>query len=403
MAAAPDSRVRGIVKEKRQKPGDKDRIGRPILTRLDTVQPEAMQWLWPGRVPLGKLTLLAGDPGLGKSLVTLDMAARISQGAGWPDGPEILTPGGVVLLSAEDDVADTIRPRLDAASADVARIALLQGVEWLDGQAKQARRSFSLERDLPALEEAVAATPNCRLVVIDPISAYCGTADSHKNADIRGLLGPLAELAQRARVATVAVTHLNKGADKAMYRAMGSLAFVAAARAAWAVVQDQEDPARRLMLPIKSNLAQKMTGLSYTVVENGGAPCLAWSPEPISLGVDDVLTAEDGPRDRERQDAKRFLQELLAAGPVEQKQVKKEASEGGLAWRTVRRAKVALEVEAFREGYGKEGCWFWCLPGQRGPGNPNDGHIPDVDTFGEDGHLWTPDGVEGGPDGDPLG
>jgi hypothetical protein len=94
---------------------DENHIGRPILLRLNTVEPESIQWLWPGRVAIGKLTLLAGDPGLGKSLVTLDMAARVSQGAAWPDTDEPTAPGGVVLLSAEDDPADTIRPRLDAA------------------------------------------------------------------------------------------------------------------------------------------------------------------------------------------------------------------------------------------------------------------------------------------------
>jgi RecA-family ATPase len=161
------------------------------------------------------------------------MAARVSTGAPWPDTPLELQPvGGVVLLSAEDDPADTIRPRLDAHGADVTRIVLLQSIDRPDG----TNRAVDLAVDGPALEAAIDTVPNCRLVVVDPISAYLGGVDSHSNSDVRGMLAQLAELAARRRVAVVAVTHLRKGDGPAMYRAMGSLAFVAAARAAWAIV-----------------------------------------------------------------------------------------------------------------------------------------------------------------------
>ena len=223
--------------------------------------------------------------------------------------------GGAALLSAEDDPADTIRPRLDAAGADVSGVNLIQAVEWYDGDAgERVTRSFSLERDAAALEEAIEQTPDCRLVIIDPISAYLGGTDSYKNADIRGLLTPLSQLAQRLRVAVLAVTHLNKSAGPAMYRSMGSLAFVAAARAVWAVVKDQEDASKRLMLPIKNNLAADTSGLSYTVVVPSGVPSLAWSDQPVTITVDDALAAgrDDDPRDSERRDAKAWLQEVLA-------------------------------------------------------------------------------------------
>jgi len=152
-----------------------------ILRNLDDVERQLLEWLWPGRIPLGKLTLLAGDPGLGKSFVTLDIAARVSRGDSWPDTPLLKqSAGNVVLFNAEDDLADTIAPRLDQAKADDTRIVAVEGVAAF-GQ----RRHFSLEHDLPRLEEVLKNHSDTRLVVIDPIAAYCGNIDSHRNTDVR--------------------------------------------------------------------------------------------------------------------------------------------------------------------------------------------------------------------------
>jgi len=214
-----------------------------ITRRLTNVEREQLTWLWPGRIPLGKLTLLAGDPGLGKSFVTLDIAARVSSGSPWPDMPLFpQSPSGVVLFNAEDDLGDTIAPRLDKAGADDTNILIVEGVSFM-GQ----RRHFSLEQDLQRLVEVIEQNPGTRLVIIDPISAYTGKVDSHNNSEVRGLLAPLAEIASRFDLSIVAVTHLSEsGGAKAVYRAMGSLAFAAASRAVWAIVKDQDDPQRRL-------------------------------------------------------------------------------------------------------------------------------------------------------------
>jgi putative DNA primase/helicase len=238
----------------------------PILISMAEVHSRPIEWLWPGRIARGKVTLIAGDPGLGKSFLTLDLAARVSRGSPWPDAPNASAPlGGVVLLSAEDDAEDTIRPRLDAAGADVHRIKLLQAVRH-NYRENQKEAVFSLGTDLPALEAAILATPGCRLVVIDPITAYLGETDSHKNAEIRGLFAPLAALAAKHGVAIVCVTHLNKsGSGPAIYRSIGSIGFVAAARAVWAVIKDRDNPRRWLMLPAKNNLAPDALGLAYTL------------------------------------------------------------------------------------------------------------------------------------------
>lgn len=255
----------------------------PVLVCLADVQSRPVEWLWSGRIALGKVTLIAGDPGLGKSFVTLDLAARVSRGMPWPDAPTLSAPlGGVVLLSADDDLEDTIRPRLDAAGADVQRIKAIHAVRH--NYKENPRESvFSLATDLVALEAAIQATHGCRLVIIDPITAYLGATDSHKNAEIRGLLAPLAALAAKYHVAIVLVTHLNKsGNGPAVYRTIGSIAFAAAARAVWGVVKDKDNERRRLMLPVKNNLAADALGLAYSIEPYGinGGPVVAWESKP---------------------------------------------------------------------------------------------------------------------------
>lgn len=273
----------------------------PVTVCLADVHPQPVRWLWPNRIPLGKVTLLVGDPKKGKSVLTLDIAARVTTGAGWPDAPgQRFDPGGVVLLSAEDDLADTIRPRLDAAGADVSRIVSLQAVEHRDSKSgAMVKAGFTLA-DLLALEAAIAQTPACRLVVIDPVSAYLAGADSHVNAEVRAALAPLAELAQRTGVAVLLVTHLRKGEGLAVYRAIGSIAFTAAARAVWAVAQDRDDPTghRRLLLPVGCNLsADQETGLAFALRDNvAGVPLVAWEAGAVTISADDALTNE--PRQR---------------------------------------------------------------------------------------------------------
>lgn len=153
--------------------GERRRRSKPELVRVSDVTPEQVRWLWPGRIPLGKLTELIGDPDLGKSFVTLDMAARVTVGGRWPDSPSAAAKGSVILLSAEDGVADTIRPRLDALGADTALVTVLPAILYVD-ESGERRQHVDLSRHLPHLEDAIRQTPDCRLVIIDPISAYLG-------------------------------------------------------------------------------------------------------------------------------------------------------------------------------------------------------------------------------------
>lgn len=359
----------------------------PVMRRLSDVEPEPVRWLWPGRIPAGKLTLMAGDPGLGKSLVSQTVAAIVTRGAAWPDGAAGGEPGGVVILSAEDDVADTIRPRIDAAGGDPSRVIVLEAICWSDGE-REGERSIDLGADLEAVEAAIEAAGRdvpCRLVIVDPISGYCGAKDGNSNTDIRGMLAPLVRLAAVRGVAVLAVTHLRKSPGAAVYRAMGSLAFAAAARAVWGVTRDADDPTREriLLLAVKQNLSAAPTGMAYRVTGGpGGAPVIAWEPDPVTVDADAVMSGE--PRRRRGgageavEEAEEFLRDTLAGGPRTVREIEAEARDAGIAPRTLRRAREALDIRPRKSGMG--GAWLLDPPAR-----PEDGQGPqDV------GHAWPP-------------
>ena len=193
------------------------------MTRAADVTCRPVEWLWGDRVPRGMLSLFAGDPKLGKSLVTIATAAAVSRGAALPGDDPPDGPGSVVLLSAEDDSARTIVPRLKAAGADLSRVHILESVYLADG----SEALPSLRSDIEAIEEAVTSLGDCRLTVIDPVSAYLGGTDDHKNAELRGVLSPLKRVAERTNAAVVLVSHLNKsGSTNAKHRVTGSIAYV---------------------------------------------------------------------------------------------------------------------------------------------------------------------------------
>jgi len=223
-----------------------------VMHRACDVEAKPIEWLWPGRIAVGKQTMLAGEPGLGKSQLSAFLAATVTAGGHWPNGEGRAEIGSVIVLSAEDDAADTIIPRLMAAGTELSRVHIVSAVRTDD---QKGRRLFNLQSDLATLEHAIALVGDVRLVIIDPVSSYLGKVDSHKNAEVRTVLEPIGEMASRLRVAVVAVTHFSKGGgSSANHRIIGSIAFVAAARAAFIVSRDPEDENRRLFVPSKNNL-----------------------------------------------------------------------------------------------------------------------------------------------------
>lgn len=360
------------------------------------IQPQPISWLWLDRIARGKVTLIAGYPGLGKSQLTAAIAACVSVGGHWPVNRSPCPLGAALILNAEDDAADTIRPRLDAAAANVNNVHVLESISTADSEGRISTRGFSLAQDIEALQDAARRIGNVALIIIDPISAYLGGADSHRNADMRALLAPLATLASTINAAVVAVSHLNKSSgNDALMRVTGSLAFVAAARAAFLVVKDAQDPERRLFLNLKNNLGPDSgDGLAFRVVPVTLAAGLAtsrleWEAQPVTITANDALAAmanSSGERSA-LNDAKEFLRNLLAAGPLSSKEVRKAAQAEGHSWVTVRRASDALGVLTDKEGF--RGGWRWSLP-SKVLTDSEDAQEKMMSTFGKDEHLRAP-------------
>ena len=251
---------------------------------LDTVTAEKVNWLWSGYIPLGKLTLLDGDPGLGKSLFALDITARISTGQPMPDGSPALH-GGVVLMSLEDGLADTIVPRLEVAGADKSKIVALQGVKDLEGKFR-----FPTVEDIEAIGNACKKV-DAKLVAIDPLMGYMGgCVNSWRDQDVRRALSPLAKMAEEIGVAVVIVRHLNKtSSSNSIYRGGGSIGIIGAARSALLIAKDPENENRRILAGIKSNLAPLPSSLSYMIENIDGIPKIVWGG--VSSHTADALLA----------------------------------------------------------------------------------------------------------------
>lgn len=332
------------------------------------IVPEAIQWLWPGRIAVGKQTLIAGEPGLGKSQLAIAAVAVITTGGQWPCGEGVASTGKAIFLCAEDDAADTIVPRLMAVQANLKKIGFITAVKV--GGAGGVR-SFNLQADLALLESRIAELEDVRIVVIDPISSYMGKVDSHKNADVRSVLELVGEMAARLRVAVLGITHFSKGGDtKAINRFIGSIAFIAAARAAFAVVQDPDDESRRLFMPVKNNLAPLGNGLAFRleqhlVADDILASCIAWDSNPVTGTADSILAASSntGAERSTKAEAADFLQDMLANGPMPSKELEKQADAAGYSWATIKRAKKHARIEHYREGgTAAAGHWLWRLP-----------------------------------------
>ncbi len=324
------------------------------LVMLDTVTPEPVNWLWQSCIPLGKLTVIDGDPGLGKSTVTLDLVARVSRGASMPDGSPGVS-GGAVLLTLEDGLADTIVPRLMAAGADRSRIVALQSIHDKDGKPR-----LPTVRDIEAIRQACEKV-QAKIVVIDPIMAHLdGKVNSWRDQDIRGALTPLCKLADEIGVAVIAVRHLNKtSGGQAIYRGGGSIGIIGAARCAYLVAKDPEDESRRIFAGIKNNLAPMPPSLSFSVEGVDGASRIVWGGVS-NHGADALLAIPSSPEERTALDeAKKFLADLLSNGPFESKAVQKEAKAAGIADATLRRAKKALSIRVEKQSF--KGGWAWVL------------------------------------------
>ena len=339
-----------------------------LVVRVSDVARVPVRWLWDKRIPLGKVTFITGDPDRGKSVVSLDLAARWSTGSPMPGEPAGRPPGTVLLVCAEDDLADTIRPRLEAAGADLDRIAFLPLRRNDDGIAVP----LTLPDDLAQLRAAVVRS-GATLVIIDTISAHLSESIATNNdASVRRATTPLADLAQQSGCAIVGIRHFNKASEmRAIYRGGGSIAFSGAARSELVVAEHPDQPGVTVLARLKNNLAAKGTvvGMRFRLVSDElyDAPVVAWEG-PEAIDVETLLHGKDARLDApERDEAEHFLRTVLADGPQPAEALRTEAADQlGIAHRTLERAKAKLGVESRRgrDAVGKTTGWTWELPAE---------------------------------------
>jgi RecA-family ATPase len=335
------------------------------VTRMADVTAERVEWLWPGRLPIGKLVVLDGDPDMGKSTLSLDIAAKISTGAVMPDGHRLERPRNVVLLSAEDGPADTIRPRLDAAGADPSRVVQFEGVPILGENGERHERPPTIPHDIERIGRVVKQE-QAAFVVIDVLTAYLGSRlDSYRDQDVRGALAPLAAMADRTRCCVLAIRHLNKsGGTNPLHRGGGSIGIIGAARVGLMVGTDPDDDTRKVLAISKCNLAAHAPSLAYRLVaaEEHGCARVEWLGTTGHKAAD--LLAAQSNDDDDTSDAKTVLAAILSDGPKSVKTVLAEGAEAGLTKDQLKRAKRKLGADSIKVGKpgDPESEWQWSLP-----------------------------------------
>jgi putative DNA primase/helicase len=336
-----------------------------LLLNGADLTPEPVRWVWPDWLALGKMHILAGAPGQGKTTIALAFAATVTIGGRWPDGNRC-APGNILIWSGEDDPADTLLPRLLAAGADKSRCYFVNGTR-INGEVEP----FDPARDMVALEAQALRIGGAKLLIVDPVVSAV-TGDSHKNTEVRRALQPLVDLASRLDAAVLGISHFSKGgagSDPAS-RVVGSIAFTAVARVVLvaAKVKGGDDPQdRRILARGKSNIGPDDGGFEYHIEQAEPLPgirasYIAWG-KYVEGSARELLAESDAETDvggegSAKAEAEEFLIQLLKDGPSPTKHVAAEAKAAGISWRTVRRASDALGIKKRK----LQGTWYWDRP-----------------------------------------
>jgi len=345
---------------------------RYTLVRVVDVIARPIDWIWKHHLARGRLELMTGLPGMAKSQVHCSHAASITTTKRWPDGANWQAPGSVIMLTAEDNTEQVVKPRLMAAGADCSRIYILAKIR------KDNRdRMFLLAEDLEDLAMAIEEVGDVVLVTVDPITAYLGAGrgfDSHRTTDVRNQLGPLAEMAERCNVAFSANTHPSKNAGpRAIDWFIGSQAFIAAARMGHVCVEEMEDdgaggrkPTGRLLYTsVRKNLVpNRVPAIAYTTEmvwpEPGiEASRVVWA-ETIDTTADEAIAAAKPGKPPQGSDVVTFLLDILANGPVPKKVIEERATKRGFSEMQLRTAKQKMGIVVYKDGM--TGGWVWALP-----------------------------------------
>lgn len=327
---------------------------------FDTIEPEELNWLWPKVIPYGMLTLFVGDPGYGKSMLTLEVAACVSSGRILPDGTNP-DPGNVLLVFCEDSAGITVRPRLEAAEATLSRIGQL----WVP----RSEEVLNIADDLPRIRHWIE-TYQTKLLVLDPVNAYLPTkANSWRDADVRQVLTPLAALAEETGCAILGIMHLNKTlSSNALHRVTGSIAFTGVARSVYLIGPHPEDkslePAqqRKVFAPVKMNLCAPPKGREFRIVGSEDRPTIQWG-STTSQTAEGMLAAQvtGVTPDGKLEEAVAQVRELLKDGARPASELFELLKAKGLSEATIRRAKKAADVISTQEGSDGKNRHIWRL------------------------------------------
>ena len=311
------------------------------MIRLSQVEAQQVKWLWYPFIPYGKLTIIQGDPGDGKSTFILNIAAVLSKGEGFDDAMESGKPANVIYQTAEDGLVDTVKPRLESAGADCSRISIID----------ESEKSVSMTDD--RLEQEIVKE-NAKLLILDPIQAYLGgSTDMNRANEARNITKKLGSIAERTGCAIVLIGHMNKGSGaKAAYRGMGSIDFFAVARSVLLVGRIEGQPDMRAVVQIKNNLSAFGHPKAFELAEDG----FRWIGD-YEITVDEVLGGI-APKANKLDAARKFLKEL--AGPkvmIQSNEILEMAAQEGISKRTLETAKKELGIKAKRVA----GNWYWDL------------------------------------------
>jgi putative DNA primase/helicase len=367
----PDD-VRRVVRDLAAKDAAREKAappapGRAVIIPASTIVPETIEWLWPGRLAVGALTNVVGLPDQGKSLFFVDVAARLTTGSPMPPAarqPDPARAGRVLILTSEDAWASTMVPRLLKADADLSRIDFVRAITDADGH----QSIVTLERDVEALRVALEAAPY-RLLIIDGLAGYLGSAKTHVDADVRRVLTPFVAMLEATHVAGLSVMHPPKQIVNLSYFAGGSVAFTGLPRVVLGVASDPQDASpmpRRLVVKLKGNLYGTVPTLAYRVAARTPAdvPWLEWLADPVTADVADVFDpGRETPDERHsRRDCEEWLRAFLATGTRPAREVEGAAKTAGFKPHTLRRARERA-CDAVYDGTRRE--WVWFLQGAR--------------------------------------
>lgn len=359
------------------------RAPRAVVRKLSDIQLEEVTWIWPNFLADRKITIVDGMPGVGKSTLTSEIAARITTGTSFPNGIE-RKPRDVVFIAVEDGVADTIKPRVAAAGGNE------QHAHFIHIEQDGNEITPDLERHLECIKAAIEAIGNVGLLIIDPIMALLGNSvDSYRDQDVRKVTTPLARLAEELNLAILIVRHPNKGSsNNALLRGGGSMAFIGSARVGWVVGKHPDNPDIRVLAISKSNIGTMNESLEFQLTNDETYNCarIEWIGSS-KLTADNLYEDQNSEEKSLTEEAMDWLTEFLSDGGMDHPTIKREAAKYGITDKPLRKAREKLKIETKRQGQGTSHTTLWVLPPSLTP-NLSTNAPSNVGTSALNGQEW---------------